>query len=405
MSNYPGKGKVAVLKTSPNTVLDDIEKLMKLAGVENSLPKGVPTGLKINISWQTWYPACSSTPWQLEGVIRSLNKFGYNDLVGIHNDTVVVDTSVGEANNKHKFVTDKYNIPCTYLYQEQFEWMEYKPANHSFLVLDKVYPDGVFIPKALVGKNIVHLPTVKTHVFTTITGAMKNAFGGLLHRNRHWTHSVIHKTLVDLLMIQQEIHPGIFAVMDGTFAGDGPGPRAMRWHEKNILLASADQVAIDAVSAKLQGFDPMKIPFLRIAHELDLGIADPHQIEIAGYDIDQEQPWGFVQEDTFASRGQKMIYHGPLKPLEKLLLQSPIVPWSYFASNFYHNVYWYPFVGRKRVEAALRTPWGQLFKNYGNGDVVLPGMEPKTVIQAGAAVGLLTLLAGIGAFFLSRRKK
>ena len=65
---------------------------------------------------------------------------------------------------------------------------------------------------------------MKTHVFTTMTGAMKNAFGGLLHRKRHWTHSVIHETLVDLLAIQQEIHSGVFAVMDGTFAGDGPGP-------------------------------------------------------------------------------------------------------------------------------------------------------------------------------------
>lgn len=403
MSNYPGKGKVAVLKTTPATVLDDIEKLMKLAGVENALPKGIPTGLKINISWQTWYPACSTTPWQLEGAIRALKKFGYSDLLGIHNDTVVVDTGVGETNNKHKFVTDKYEVPCTYLYQEQFEWMEYKPRQRPFLVLDKVYPEGVFIPKVLVGKNIVHLPTVKTHVFTTITGAMKNAFGGLLHRNRHWTHSVIHETLVDLLMIQQEIHPGIFAVMDGTFAGDGPGPRAMRWHEKNILLASADQVAIDAVSAKLQGFDPMKIPFLRIAHEQDFGVADPRHIEMVGYDISQEQPWNFVQEDTFASRGQKMIYHGPLKPLEKVLLQSPLVPWSYFASNFYHNVYWYPFVGRKRVQEALRTPWGQLFKNYGNGEVVLPGMEPKTVVQAGAAVGALAVILGLGALLLGRR--
>ena len=103
----------------------------------------------------------------------------------------------GEVNNKHRFVTDKYEIPCIYLYDERFEWYEYKPKT-PFLVLDKVYPDGVFIPKALVGKNIIHLPTVKTHVFTTITGAMKNAFGGLLHRNRHWTHSVIHETLVDL---------------------------------------------------------------------------------------------------------------------------------------------------------------------------------------------------------------
>jgi len=151
------------------------------------------------------------------------------------------------------------------------------------------------------------------------------------------------------------------------------------------------QVAIDAISAKLQGFDPLSIPFIRTADELDLGVGDPKEIEIVGYDIEEEKPWHFVQEDTFASRGQKMIYHGWLKPLEKVLLQSPIVPWSYFASNFYHNVYWYPFVGRTRVEAALKAKWGKLFASYGDGEVVLPGMEPKTVIQA--AIGLIALLA------------
>jgi uncharacterized protein (DUF362 family) len=404
MSDYPGKGKVAVLKTSPATILDDYQRLMKLADFESALPKDVRTGLKINISWQTWYPACSTAPWQLEGVIRTLQHAGYSDLVGIHNDTVVVDTSDGERNNKHRVVTDQYGIPCLYLYNQDFEWVEYVPKSRPFLVLDKVYPQGVFIPKALVGMNVIHLPTVKTHVFTTITGAMKNAFGGLLHRNRHWTHAVIHDTLVDLLTIQQEIHPGLFAVMDGTFAGDGPGPRAMRWHEKDILLASADQVAIDAVSARLQGFDPMQIRFIRRAHELGMGIGDPRQIQMVGYDIEQESPWNFIQEDTFASRGQKLIYHGPLKPLEKTLLQSPLVPWSFFASNFYHNVYWYPFIGRKRVQEALNTKWGRLFESYGDGTVVLPGMEPKTVTQA--VVGLTILTAGIigMGMLLSRRK-
>lgn len=404
MPDFPGKGKVAVLKTSPATVLDDYERLMKLAGFEAALPKGNQTGLKINISWQTWYPACSTAPWQLEGVIRALLHAGYSNLVGVHNDTVVVNTADAEQNNKHRFVTDLYDIPCLYLYNQDFEWIEYKPKK-PFLVLDKVYPQGVFIPKALVGMNIIHLPTVKTHVFTTITGAMKNAFGGLLHRQRHWTHAVIHDTLVDLLTIQQDIHPGVFAVMDGTFAGDGPGPRAMRWHEKDILLASADQVAIDAVSAKLQGFDPLNIRFIRLAHEAGLGVGDPKQIEILGYDIEQEPPWNFVQEDTFASRGQKMIYHGPLKPFEKLLLQSPLVPWAYFASNFYHNVYWYPFVGRKRVEAALETKWGRLFKHYADGQVVMPGMQPKTVVQAAVGIGALTALAAAAALLLGKRHK
>ena len=403
MTDFPGKGKVAVLKTTPETVLDDTEKLMHLAGFEAALPKENQTGLKINISWQTWYPACSTTPWQLEGVIRTLQNAGYVDLVGVHNDTVVVNTEDAEVNNKHKFVTDKYDVPCLYLYNEDFEWFEYKPKR-PFLVLDKVYPDGVFIPKALVGMNIIHLPTVKTHVFTTISGSMKNAFGGLLHRNRHWTHAVIHDTIVDLLAIQQDIHPGIFAVMDGTFAGDGPGPRAMRWHEKNILLASSDQVAIDAVSAKLQGFDPLSLRFISKAHEMELGVGDPRQIEIVGYDIEQEAPWNFKQEDTLASRGQHMIYHGPLKPFEKILLQSPLVPWSYFASNFYHNVYWYPFVGRKRVTAALQTRWGKLFQSYGDGSVVMPGMEPKTIMQAVVGLTILTT-AALGTAYLLRRRK
>ena len=70
MSNFAGKGKVAVVKTRPETILDDIDCVMELAGVEKALPKENTTGLKINISWQTWYPACSTTPWQIEGVIE-----------------------------------------------------------------------------------------------------------------------------------------------------------------------------------------------------------------------------------------------------------------------------------------------------------------------------------------------
>jgi len=178
----------------------------------------------------------------------------------------------------------------------------------------------------------------------------------------------------------------------------------MRVHEKDIILASADQVAIDAISAKLQGFDPMSIPFIRLAHERGLGVGDPNEIEIVGYDINQEPAWNFVQEDTFASRGQKLIYHGPLKPFENVLLRSPIVPWSYLASHLYHNVYWYPFVGRPRVEKALQTKWGQKFKTYGDGEVVIPGMRPETVVAAAVAgTATLAMLAAGAALLLRRR--
>ena len=220
---------------------------MRLAGYQAALPIDNPTLLKINISWQHYYPACSTTPWQLEGVIKTLRADGYEKLIPAHNGTVVVDPKLGAVNNKHQVVERKYRLESVYLDYPPVKWVTFRPKA-KMLVLDEIYPEGFQIPEMFIGKNIVHLPTVKTHVFTTITGAMKNAFGGLLNRKRHWTHSVIHETLVDLLNIQQEIHPGVFAVTDGTFAGDGPGPRAMRWQVKNVLLASADQVAIDALA-------------------------------------------------------------------------------------------------------------------------------------------------------------
>ncbi|MDP6349755.1 MAG: DUF362 domain-containing protein, partial [Chloroflexota bacterium] len=220
------------------------------------------------------------------------------------------------------------------------------------------------IPRRLIGSNVIHLPTVKTHVFTTITGAMKNAFGGLLFEKRHYCHAVIHETLVDLLAIQQEIHPGIFAVTDGSFSGFGPGPRCMEVAERNVILAGADQVAADAVSASLMGFDPMEIPFLRLAHERGLGVADLRGIEVVGEDIERVSWEVQRRRETFASRGQKLIYWGPLKRLERLLLQSWIAPWSYLASRAYHDLYWYNLVGRRRVARALDTDWGRLFQQY-----------------------------------------
>ena len=358
--------KVAVLKTTPETVLDDYARLLRLADLEAHLPKGRETALKINISWHRFYPACSTTPWQLDGVIRALVAAGYpaESLFGAHNRTVVVSARKGEVANKHKPVLEKHGVRNVHLYEKGEEWVRFEPKRHKFHVLHEIFPDGVKIPKRFIGSNIVHLPTMKTHVFTTMTGAMKNAFGGLLSERRHWTHSRIHETLVDLLAIQKEIHPGIFAVMDGTFAGDGPGPRCMVPHVKGYILASADPVAIDAIAAKMMGFDPLKLDFLRIAHEDGLGCGDPREIEVVGEDIAGVN-FGFRgNQNTFASRGQKLIYWGPLKFLERLLLRTFLVPWSYAASILYHDFYWYPFIGRRRVREAMKTEWGQLFERY-----------------------------------------
>jgi len=368
------KSKVAILRTSPATVLADYHELMNLAGYREVVDPEADTALKVNISWHFFFPATSTTPWQLDGVIRAMLADGYRaDLIhACHNRTVVIDAHLGERENKQLDVVEAHGLRNVHLYEGE-DWVDVREAvgdlTSRFLCLNDVYPDGFMIPRRFLGENIIHLPTTKTHVFTTMTGAMKNAFGGLLNEHRHWTHPVIHETLVDLLMIQKRIHRSVFAVMDGTFAGDGPGPRCMLPHVKNVILASADQVAIDAVAARLMGFDPLSIKFIRLAHDLGLGCGDPREIEIVG-DLDAAaENWNFVgpfQEMTFASRMQHKIYWGPFKKPIEWSLKTVLAPWAYIASVLYHDSFWYPALGRRMMAQALGSDWGRLFQNWGH---------------------------------------
>jgi uncharacterized protein (DUF362 family) len=386
------RSKVAILKTTPATVLRDYHALMNLAGYQDVLPRDVDTALKVNISWHFFFPGSSTTPWQLEAVIRALEQDGYRpDLIhACHNRTVVIDAHLGERENKQVNVVEAHGLRNVHLYEGE-EWVPIADAigdlRKKLICLNEVYPKGFMIPRRFIGENIIHLPTVKTHVFTKTTGAMKNAFGGLLNERRHWTHPVIHETLVDLLMIQKKIHRGIFAVMDGTFAGDGPGPRCMMPHVKNVILASSDQVAIDAVAAKLMGFDPLSMKFIRLAHDAGLGCGDPREIEIVGDLEAAKENWHFVgpfRKMTFASRMQHHIYWGPLKKPIEWSLKTVLAPWAYLASVVYHDSFWYPVKAKYLMQQVLDSEWGRLFRNW---ETLTPTAEGfPSVGETGAAV-------------------
>lgn len=165
------------------------------------------------------------------------------------------------------------------------------------------------------------------------------------------------------MIIQKEVHPGIFAVMDGTVCGDGAGPRTMIPKIKNYILASADSVAIDAVAAKMMGFDPMLIPYLRMCHERGLGCANLQEIEVVGEDITGVN-FGFKSKRSFVIWGDQLIRKGILQRFEYLLLHTWLSFWAPFASTVYHDFLWYPAIGKIRLKRFSKTPWGRLFQAY-----------------------------------------
>lgn len=359
------KATVAALRTTPERVLDDYDRLFDLAAARSHLAAGATTILKDNISWHFPFPAANTTPWQLEGTVLALKARGYDDQVCVQNKTVVTDAFKGEDLNGYVPIFNRYNVPVLYNFKdEDMTWSEYRPKAKMRVLYD-IYPEGILVPDYFHGKNIVHLPTVKCHIYTTTTGAMKNAFGGLLNTRRHYTHSWIHETLVDLLAIQKEIHSGLFAVMDGTTAGNGPGPRTMYPKIKNVILGSGDQVAIDAVAAKMMGFDPLTIPYIRLAHEAGLGIGDPREIEVVGDPSLAEESWDFTVGDNGASRIGDVVWFGPLKPIQNVFMRTPLVNLFILGSETYHDYYRWPLKDKRVFEAwTKKTAWGQHFLEY-----------------------------------------
>jgi uncharacterized protein (DUF362 family) len=359
------KAKVAIIRTRPKTVLDDTVRLFEIGGGKEALVKQTPTLLKDNISWHYPFPSANTTPWQLEGTILALKENGFEPITCVQNKTEVTKAEMGEELNLYTPVFKAHHIQVLFNFRGQdMKWVEYKPKSHMHVLYD-IYPEGIRIPDYFIGKNMVHLPTVKCHIYTTTTGAMKNAFGGLLTHKRHRTHTRIHETLVDLLAIQKEIHPGLFCVMDGTTAGNGPGPRVMAPIEKNVMLASSDQVAIDAVSAKLMGFDPMSIQYIRMAHEDGLGIGDPKDIEIVGDTEVATESWGFRVGFSFHKFAGWITWFGPTRFLQRRLTEPPILYVGNYYSHFYHDVLHWKLKESKIYEKWLvESQWGHLFKEY-----------------------------------------
>jgi len=135
-------------------------------------------------------------------------------------------------------------------------------------------------------------------------------------------------------------------------------------HVKNFILASSDQVAIDAVAARMMGFDPMSIRYISMAHEQGLGCGRTEEIDVVGDDISTLN-FGFTVGDNLASHVGDVFWFSPLKILQRLLFRTPIVYIFVFGSAFYHDRFWYPLKGKRIFNNWLNTTeWGALFKTY-----------------------------------------
>ena len=129
---------------------------------------------------------------------------------------------------------------------------------------------------------LINVCKMKTHALERITGAVKNMYGCITGVNKatghaHYPNSeVFADMLADLnLCVKPRLH-----IMDGIVAMEGNGPSSGTPVAMNMLLFSADPVALDSVFSGLIHLDPASVPTCVSAAASGVGTMDFDHITI-----------------------------------------------------------------------------------------------------------------------------
>jgi len=154
----------------------------------------------------------------------------------------------------------------------------------------------------------VNLPKIKTEGHVSVTLSIKNLFGVLQRRKK----SVLHKKLNEILPYLAKAVRHDLIVVDGLVAMEGNGPLIGTPREMGVIVAGRSPVSVDALCARLMGFDPWEIPHIAKAHEMGVGEMDP---EVLGdgwerFVCDFERPYSLKASLKSIGSIRKVYFQG-----------------------------------------------------------------------------------------------
>jgi uncharacterized protein (DUF362 family) len=127
---------------------------------------------------------------------------------------------------------------------------------------------SMWMPESIINADaVISLALLKTHVFTTMTGTLKNMFGALPDLK------ILHHPYLD-----EAIHDAVimtspsYAIIDGRIGMQGRGPVEGTPVRTGIIMGSKSLVSCDTEACKIMGFDPKKIGHLMLCNETLGGI-------------------------------------------------------------------------------------------------------------------------------------
>ena len=117
---------------------------------------------------------------------------------------------------------------------------------------------------------IISAPTMKTHLLTGVTLAMKNMYGTFPDIDKAKFHK---KSIEDTILEVNTAFTPNLVVIDGSIGGEAVGPLSVTPLYYETIIASNDVVMADSIACQMIGYRPMDIVHIKMASDAGLGDA------------------------------------------------------------------------------------------------------------------------------------
>jgi uncharacterized protein (DUF362 family)/Pyruvate/2-oxoacid:ferredoxin oxidoreductase delta subunit len=262
------------------------ELIDNLGGWENFVRSGDSVLLKVNLL-SARQPARGVTthPEVVRAVAESLLDFGAKVALGDSPGGADKGLERVFRNTGMIAVAEELGIP----------WIKFETAGTRQVRIDDRLT--LFLTEATSDyDHVINMPKLKTHSLTLFTGAVKNLFGLVPGLRKATYHKLfpLPSDFARMLVAVYEQSPVTLHIMDGVVGMEGNGPSSGDLRDSNLLLASTDGVALDAVACHLIGIKEGRVKTTLFADKKGLGNGKLANIDIAGGNIED-----FVLEQPF----------------------------------------------------------------------------------------------------------
>ena len=322
-----------------------VRRALEAAEWTKAVPAKADVSLKVNLGWDLFIPGSITSPLVAHALIEAIR-----DHVGaiymVESDQVLEDVEKAFRESGMEEVCRRTGVRWVNMTQGPTVVHE-EPRN---VVLRRIE-----VPQILKDTLLVTVPVMKTHAKTRLSGAIKNQWG-CIGKMRHEHHLVLDDALADLNHVMR---PAL-AVMDGTVALEGNGPKSGHPKVMDLVLCSRDPVALDTVQALVMGIDPATVRHLATCSARGIGTNDPSRIEIRGAAPESVRPAFAPAKHNAVSLVETLLRKSAFK---KLFFDTPLFDLCLVGAKLYYRL-WTLLVGRRPWDEVLAHPvYGPQWRN------------------------------------------